>query len=427
MRSFTNKTKKQTPERRGFGNYLAETYQHGQQPGSTVYGSRQPVAQAKWQQIADNSPRVAQLKAYQEMSNQGPVIQRYHTDEDTGYLVSGNDRAVLKEDGSKELYLAEEGIAESNTALEARGVKNFELAKQGGMEYKDQNYEKVVPIFKNPEEENKSQTIRKDKIDETESRMDYRSIYNIKCLLTKYTGYSFQDDIDRHEGAMDEKAPWVTQFKKWGAQQEVLKKAIVMLQDIMEDITNEENKDTILSKIMEQLVIVGNAGRDLKQKLMLYCNNDELITKDSLIADIKNRIEGLESEVGDYEKFSFYLPTGCGLFKNYLLEGSKGDDTGKGIGNFHYIDYDNDKSDDAPWNNHFATIIFEDKDNNDSVTLEDAAGQGLEKEKKHWYFKMYGPKGSEESFENKTNTEFKRRKKQQKRLGKLGYPFEQYI
>ncbi len=390
MKTFARNPKKHPVQNRGFANYLAEkTDQHLPVP------VHHPPAQAKWQQIANNSPRVAQMKAYQQMSNKAPVIQRYE-DHDNGYLVSNGQNAVLKEDGSKELYLTERALQEATISLTGKGINNVRFEPGDPLDYGNRQYRKAIPIFSNPATKNESQPVRKQKLKDTP-----------------------QDEI---------MAKLYAEFKK---QQENIKFVAELLPEIYNSVELDGDRDEILSKIKtKQFMDV--VGRDLGQRLLLYCHNEDGpdYTKESVLAAIHKKAAGLQMEIEAYKNQAPYLPTSCGFLKNFLVSGSTGKQVGKTgnlpeIGNYFGIDDFNDpKGDEAPWDNHYATIIY--KDGDDTVTLEDAAGQGLFVEKTHWSFKMYGTE-QEKTFDSKTRKEYNRRKAQQELLIKHDYTENQRL
>jgi hypothetical protein len=202
---------------------------------------------------------------------------------------------------------------------------------------------------------------------------------------------------------------------------------IEMLATVWQGIKRDEPRQPLEEQGRQ---IAKYCSRDLGQKILLYLRNNPDIHKEPLILEIQNKMTDLGAELNAeaIDQLQF-LPTGCGYLKDFLLDNSEGkkvdDDNPAMIGNYHFTDYSHDTDDDAPWENHYATIVLTDVP--DTISLEVAAGYARQLEKTAWNFKMYGAPGTGTSFKEKTDEEFNRRKAQQKTMGVYNYsPFDYF-
>ncbi|HEX7692307.1 MAG TPA: hypothetical protein VF408_07955 [Sediminibacterium sp.] len=377
-RTAIQRSAKAPRQYRGFAHHLSATPEETEQPAAV----KQHPTIAKWQQVADNSPRTAQMKP-------APVVQRYQevpVGDNTNYLVSGGGKAVLKRDGSKDLFVRDGVLNEMNTGLTAKKVQNFSFYEASeDLALNNTVYKKVAPAFHvPPENENGhgNDYIQKNLPSNIQSRNTFE---------TSTAGF------------------------------------IEMLATVWQGIKRDEPRQPLEEQGRQ---IAKYCSRDLGQKILLYLRNNPDIHKEPLILEIQNKMTDLGAELNAeaIDQLQF-LPTGCGYLKDFLLDNSEGkkvdDDNPAMIGNYHFTDYSYDTDDDAPWENHYATIVLTDVP--DTISLEVAAGYARQLEKTAWNFKMYGAPGTGTSFKEKTDEEFNRRKAQQKTMGVYNYsPFDYF-
>lgn len=371
-RTAIQRSAKPPRQHRGFAHHLSGTPEETEHPAA----SKQNPVIAKWQQVADNSTRTAQMKS-------NPVVQRYQevpVGDNTDYLVSEGDKAVLKRDGSKDLFVREGILDEMNAGLIAKNVKNFSFHDASeDLALNNIEYKKVAPAFHVPpenEEGHGNDYVRKNLPSNIQSRQAPQTSTSdfVEALTAIWVGIKRDED----------KQPLEEQGKQ----------------------------------------IAKYCSRDLGQKILLYLRDNPDIQKEALMLEIQNKMTDMGAELNAeaIDELTF-LPTGCGYLKDFLLDNSEGkkvdDDNPAMIGNYHFVNYGNDTDDDAPWENHYATIVLTDV--TDTISLESAAGYGRQLEKTAWNFKMYGTPNTNKSFEAKTKQEFDRRKAQQKSMGNYNY------
>lgn len=412
--------------------------------GFTIVDHRAETrAQEKIQGIVNNSAQVRQLTAFQNMADHRPmsfqyqtqrnalgkafptgkhgIIQKYNTTDD-GKLVSSQKNLVLESDASKEFYATDVGFSKNKDALERGEVKNVEFTKGNAKKYDEfpeNQYSKVLPIFKNVTDTRvKSETQLVDEKNEAQVQIPawYDPFWLWAQLVNIGSGYqprfyqAYMRSIAQNQSKVDEIGREIqTRDTKNGN----ISKAIEALEDVLSKISeNSDDEIADISSFFAQPPGVQNVIE--KSTRDFISTNWEKQSKKAIREGLKQTIERrkAELELQDQDPNAPYLPTDCQKLSQYL-RGAKAEKIGSDkkspkpkVGDYHHIDYS--KKDDAhgPWDYHYATILF--KDGADTVTLEDAAGQGTPWEKSHWYFMMYGTKGKQ-TFKSKTDQEYLRR------------------
>lgn len=419
-------------------------------PGFTIMDNRAEThAQKKVQGIVDNSTQVRQLAAFQKIADPRPrvsaqykqernglaaaapvtksgIIQRYSTTKD-GKLVSSQKNLVLESDASKEFYATEAGFSKNKDALERGGVKNIEFTKGNAKKYDEfpeNQYSKVLPIFKNVTDTRmKSETQLVD--EKTEAQVQIPAWYDPFWLWAQLVniGSGFQPrfyqaymrSVGQNQGKVDEIG---REIKARDTKNENISKAIEVLDELLSQV-NEDSDDEIanISSFFVQPPGIQNViEKSTRDFISTYWEKQ---SKKEVREGLKRIISRrkTELELQDQDPNAPYLPTDCQKLSMYL-RGDKAENISsnkKGlkpeVGDYHHIDYSkkgaNEKNGGkGPWDYHYGTILF--KDGADTVTLEDAAGQGTPWEKSHWYFMMYGTKGKQ-TFKAKTDQEYERR------------------
>lgn len=385
------------------------------------------VAERKLQQIANNIPHAMQLETYQKKAKNNPPfrhvaqlqampttkstppIQRYAASEE-GFLVSEDDNIVLKKDHSKELYATEDMLESAQGALEGKNVTNVELTAGGDWRFADTDFKQVVPKFKAYAG---TKLTSKPKAEEDLSGASNRLygkfalgwMYTMNFLSSCSSNPWYKSNLKSHKDALSDKGKAEAALGAIAGIQKKMQDAVAILHDIRSDIDSDAVKDGIKVKVTGDMGKLSAIGWDLLEKLIIYTSGDD-IGKEAILSQVDERAQQLDADIAGIDEDSPYLPTSCGDLKNYLLANSDAIQNGGQVGDYHYIDYSEDDTEHGPWENHFASIIM--KDGDDTVTLEDAAGQAEPNEKSHWYYMMYGTEDAQ-SFEEKTNAEYRRR------------------
>ncbi|SKA10081.1 hypothetical protein SAMN04488132_11078 [Sediminibacterium ginsengisoli] len=381
--------------------------------------SPQAAAHRQWQSMADNSNRVKQLRTYQQMSSAPPVVQRYATELGTGYLVSANGHAILRRDGSKELYMDSDRIADANDALRDKDIENVELTEGETWHHNHRDYSKVVPEFRNVPGQYGSKVSKERGIAESRQQLNYKMVHGFHLtmnFLTKCTRDPwYRAQLTRHRNAAGNIENLIRELAAIEIEHEQMLDGRQVMAQIRNRIQAHAPKDEIRQLLdAANAPQNGNFAKDLVHKLYIY-SDDNTLSLEFILQEIDKQLDIMDENIETYNQDVPYLPTSCGMLRAYLVGNTGAQQNGGNIGDYHYIDY-NDRNDNGPWNNHYSSIIF--RDGGDTVGLEDAAGQARLKERNHWYFKMYGTE-EEQQFGTKTTAEYDRRKNQKDRFDEI--------
>ena len=364
-----------------------------------------------------------------------PPVQRYVEDGETRKLISENQQIVLEKDHSKNLYATDAMIETAQGNLEAKKISNVTLTKGDTKDQLGVPMKKVVPKFKTNDPQKKGKGQLSGELEQATAVVDsYESkLETVKLGLKKFvnwlTSWSqtpfFKEELQRLNAAEFNKAMIPNRINLLEQIHKNIRTSAECLANVRDRIIQNEERSAIKEYIDSQ-PSWPYIGRDLEQRLQLFCAEEPQTSelKNQVLQALEPRLEQMEMEVAAFETKTPYLPTDCGKLYRYLSEGHQGSSQVKNPedvaeGNYYYVSYNDDKDDDAPWPYHYALIIM--RDGSDSVTLEDAAGQANSEEQTHWYYMMYGnlEEAPEQSFKDKTDAEFERRKQQQKAVNAL--------
>ncbi len=400
-----------------------------------------------FQSMVDQSAQVNQLATYQNIMNHSPlvdrqfknqgevfasprrpvarsgVVQKYNMTDD-GHLVSSQKNLVLEAEASKDFYATDVGFSKSKDGLARAEVNNIEFSKGAGKTYEalpEKQFSKVVPVFKNITDTRvKSDTVLSEEKDDAQTQIPawydpfwlWASLVNIGSGFQPRFYKAYLQSVGSNKFKVDEIG---REIQKRDTKNEYISTAVQALNDLLGKI-NEESDDEIvdISVFLNQPPGVQNV---IEQSTMHFVSShwqkqSKKAVREGLKQTISDRKTELEAQ--DQDPNTPYLPTDCGKLSAYLRQGAKSEKITSGkkspkpkVGDYHYIDYSK-RTDNGPWSYHYGTILF--KDGADTVTLEDAAGQGTPWEKGHWYYMMYGTKGKQ-TFKAKTDQEYSRRSK----------------
>ncbi|MES2373007.1 MAG: hypothetical protein V4557_10540 [Bacteroidota bacterium] len=418
MRPHVYRDRKPQKKIRGFANVIAD-----HQPATFTEQHSQPIARKEMQHAADNSDRVKQLQAYQQMANHSTVVQRY-TKDSQGHFLSENEEAFLA-DGTKNLFLLPDALETATSELNNKNNTIFTLQGQGNHVNQDnkKEYQKVDPVFlQTPQNRLNFQSVQGqqnmiDDIDDQEANMNKlilgikRLVNNISCCCRVRP---FAIALAAIEERIRTKRDLENSIVELQQQQDYLIRARQMFTAIQEELQHDDNKQQVLPILQEYDDVISCCGEHLRQRLFIYCRSED-ISVDEITLEVDRRKNEINSDLDLFAQDAPYLPTDCRQLQLFLTNGSHAIQNGGNIGDYHYdgLSDVNDPDKKGPWSYHYATIIF--KDGDDTVTLEDAAGQSLRKEKSHWYFKMYGTSGTKKGFSERTRKEYYKRMNQKKR------------
>ncbi len=384
------------------------------------------------QKIIDRRPIAIRPFKYQnnlvfpaQQAAQSGIIQKYSMMDD-GAVLSSQKNLVLESEVSKDFYATDVGFSKSKDGLARAEVNNIEFTKGAGKTYEalpEKQFSKVVPVFKNITDTRvkSDTTLSQEKED---AAVQIPAWYDPFWLWAKLVniGSGFQprfykaylQSVGSNKLKVDE---YGREIQKRDTKNEHIATAITELTDLFGKI-NKESDDEIadIAAFLNQPVGVQNV---IEQSTMHFVSTHwQKQSKQAIREGLKETISHrkTELEAQDQDPNVPYLPTDCGKLSMYLRGGAKSEKITSGknkkglkpkVGDYHYIDYSK-RTDNGPWSYHYGTILF--KDGADTVTLEDAAGQGTPWEKGHWYFMMYGTKGKQ-TFKSKTDQEYARRLK----------------
>ncbi|GEM_PF-5767838 len=368
-------------------------------------------------------PFIQQQTIAQAKCSTSNIIQRYNTTDD-GKLVSSQKNLVLESDASKEFYASETGFKKSEEGLARAEVHNIEFSKGAEKTYDElpeKKFSKVIPTFKNITDtrvKTDTQLSREETQIKTQIPPWYDPFWIWAQLVNIGSGYqprfykTYLATVASNKSKVDEIGREI-------AKRETKNKHIGTAVDALDDLLDKINKNSDdeiedLSPFLSLAPGVQNVIETSTREFVIanWGKQSKKAVREALRQRITRRREELAAQ--DNDPGTPYLPTDCGKLSQYLRGGSKAEKIVKGkndkalkpkVGDYHYIDY-NKKTDNGPWSYHYGTILF--KDGADTVTLEDAAGQGTPWEKGHWYYMMYGTKGKQ-TFKAKTDQEYLRR------------------
>lgn len=350
------------------------------------------------------------------------LIQRYTTNKD-GEMVSSQKNLVLESDGSKEFYATDVGFEKNKKALISGKVENIEFTKGAAKKYSELGervYSKVVPVFKNVEDTRMKSEVNLE-TERTQAQAQIPAWYDPFWLWARLvnigSGYQprfyqeYMRSIAGNQSKVDEIGREIN-FRQ--TKNEFIDTAINALSQVLNRVN--ENSDEEIADISFFFAQPPGVQNVIEKSTMHFIQTNwskqsNKRVRDGLRHNINRRLAELDAQNDNPN--TPYLPTDCQNLKNYLKgkDAQKIDSKNKGIkpkvGDYYYIDYSK-RDDNGPWPYHFGTILF--KDGADTVTLEDAAGQGTAREINHWYFMMYGTKGKQ-TFKEKTDQEYLRRLK----------------
>lgn len=339
-------------------------------------------------------------------------------------MVSSQQNLVLESEASKEFYATDVGFSKNKKALESGGVKNVEFTKGNAKTYDElpeRPFSKVLPVFKNiTDTRMKSDTTLGQ--EQTQAQAQIPPWYDPFWLWAQWVNIGsgfrprfYQDymrSISGSQGKVDEIG---REIQARDTKNEYIATAIGVLDQVLNQVN--ENSDDEIADISSffaqppgvQNVIEKNTIHFIKANWSKQSNKK---VREGLKQTLTRRKAELEQQ--DQDPNTPYLPTDCQKLSLYLrgdqaqkIDSKKGSGKPK-VGDYHHIDYAKNQDPNGPWDYHYGAILF--KDGADTVTLEDAAGQGTALEKDHWYFMMYGTKGKQ-TFKAKTDEEYSRRSK----------------